>query len=222
MMEQAPINKILPFSVVDGPGSRSAVFVQGCNFHCAYCHNPETQNLCSDCGLCVAGCPEHALAMVKGKVVWDESKCASCDTCIKTCPNHSSPKVKLMTAAEVYAKIKGSIPFIRGITVSGGECTLYPDFLRELFSLAKKDGLGCLMDSNGSIDLSFHEPLVDLSDGVMLDIKSWNPETHRALTGCGNSIVRKNLVYLAGHGKIEELRIVCLENEVDAEAAIEG
>jgi len=222
MTEKAPVNKILPFSVVDGPGSRSTLFLQGCNFHCAYCHNPETQQLCNNCGVCVPGCPAGALSIVAGKVVWDEQRCALCDSCIKTCDRHSSPRVRMMTAGEAYAKMRASIPFIRGITVSGGECTLYPDFLLELFRLAKSDGLSCLMDSNGAVDLGAHEQLVDISDGVMLDIKSWDSETHRALTGCDNAAVRRNLIYLVGRKKITELRIVCLQGEVDAETAIDG
>jgi YjjW family glycine radical enzyme activase len=208
--------------VVDGPGCRAAVFLQGCNFRCAYCHNPETQNLCCGCGDCVAVCPAEALALEGGKVSWDESKCLSCDACIGACPNRSSPKVKVMSAVEVYARVRESMPFVRGLTVSGGECTLYPAFLTELFALAKKDGLTCLIDSNGGLDLSQHPALVELCDGVMLDVKSWDSGTHFALIGCDNLVVKKNLAYLAGKDRLEEVRIVCLEGEVDAEATIAG
>ena len=221
-MTQAPVNKILPLSVVDGPGSRAVIFLQGCNFQCAYCHNPETQKLCDSCGDCVEGCPAGALTLKLEKVVWDEEKCQSCDACIKTCVSHASPRVKMMSASETYEKVRQCLPFIRGITVSGGECTLYPDFLCELFSMAKKDGLTCLLDSNGSVDLSLHPKLVELCDGVMLDVKSWDSDVHRSLTGSDNFIVKKNLLYLADMGKLAEVRVVCLENETDADAVIEG
>jgi pyruvate formate lyase activating enzyme len=221
-MAHAPVNRILPYSAVDGPGARVAIFLQGCNFRCAYCHNPETQCLCDGCGACADLCPSGALAREEGRVAWDEARCAACDTCIKACPHNASPRVKLMSAAEVYAKARESLPFVRGLTVSGGECTLYPEFLRELFALAREDSLGCLVDSNGAIDLAPHRSLLDLCDGVMLDVKSWDGEVHRALTGRDNSIVKRNLSFLAGQGKLAELRIVCLEDEVDAEAVLEG
>lgn len=221
-MAQAPVNKILPLSVVDGPGSRAVIFLQGCNFQCAYCHNPETQKLCDSCGDCVEGCPTGALALERGKVIWNEEKCLKCDACIKTCASHASPRVKMMSASETYEKARQSLPFIRGITVSGGECTLYPDFLCELFSMAKKDGLTCLLDSNGSVDLSLHPKLVELCDGVMLDVKSWDGGVHCALTGSDNLIVKKNLLYLADMRKLAEVRVVCLENETDADAVIAG
>ena len=221
-MARAPINKILPFSVVDGPGNRVAVFLQGCNFRCVYCHNPETQNLCNFCGICVASCPSGALTLKEGKVFWDEATCQTCDTCTTACPNRASPKVKEMSAREVYARVLESRPFVRGLTVSGGECSLYPEFLTELFSLAKLDGLNCLIDCNGGIDLSQQPALMKLCDGVMLDVESWDSATHRALTGCDNLVVKQNLVYLSKKDRLEEVRIVCLEGEIDAEAAIKG
>ena len=67
----APVNKIIPFSLVDGPGSRCSVFLQGCNIACAYCHNPETQNLCRDCGVCVEQCPAGALYREGKHVRWN-------------------------------------------------------------------------------------------------------------------------------------------------------
>ena len=222
MMCIAPINKILPYSVVDGPGNRVAIFVQKCNIHCLYCHNPETQNMCINCGKCVLHCPANALEILDGKVTWNDNKWIACDTCIHVCENHASPKVKFMSANEVYEKVKESIPFIRGISVSGGECDLYPDFLLELFKLCKKDNLTCLMDCNGTIDLSQYPELINLSDGVMLDIKAWDKEIFKRLTGFDNDVVKKNLAYLEQVNKIEELRIVSLEDYVDAENVIKG
>ncbi len=86
-----------------------------------------------------------------------------------------------MDAYEVYEMIKKQIPFIRGITVSGGECMLHPEFLKELFTLAVEDGLGTLIDSNGTIDFSKEKELLEVSDGVMLDIKAFSSEEHKKL-----------------------------------------
>lgn len=221
-MIQAPVNKIIPYSVVDGPGNRTSIFLQGCNLRCAYCHNPETQSMCIHCGICVKGCPTGALTFQDSKVAWEEEKCIFCDQCINVCPYNASPRIHRMTPEEVFAEVKKNIPFIRGITVSGGECTLYPDFLLELFILAKKEKLTCLIDTNGMVDLALHSELVEICDGVMLDIKSWDTNVHEKLTGSGNVIVKKNLRYLADKDKIEELRIVCVSDEVDAKETVQG
>lgn len=219
---KAPINKIIEFSYVDGPGLRTSCFVQKCNISCLYCHNPETQKLCTNCGLCVSKCPKGALSMVDNIVTWDDKKCVNCGTCISVCPNYASPKVKYMEASEVYKEIKKNIPFIRGITVSGGECMLYPLFLRELFTYAKEDNLSCLIDSNGTIDFSKYPDLLSLADGVMLDVKSWDNLVFKRLTGASNEIIKKNLSYLDKINKIEEIRIVYHKDFVDAKDAILG
>ena len=90
----ALVNKIIAFSCIDGPGNRTAIFFQGCNFKCTYCHNPETINKCVNCGLCVKVCPVDALNIVDKKVTWDDKKCVACDACIRECDNLSTPKTK--------------------------------------------------------------------------------------------------------------------------------
>ncbi len=218
----AVINKIIDFSTVDGPGLRTSIFVQKCNIHCLYCHNPETQNLCTNCAICVSSCPNHALYVESLKVKYNEDLCINCDICIKVCPHNASPKVKVLSANDVYNKVKKNIPFIRGITVSGGECMMYPNFLVELFKLAKQDNLTCLLDSNGTVLFENYKELVDLTDGVMLDVKSWNKDVFYNLTGHSNENVIKNLIFLAKNNKIEELRIVCLDDYVDTKDVILG
>lgn len=219
---RVPINKIIEFSLVDGPGLRTSVFVQKCNISCLYCHNPETQNMCTNCALCVKVCPKGALSVKDDKVKWDEKKCIDCANCIKICPNHASPKIKWMTSAEVFSEIKKNIPFIRGVTVSGGECMLYPSLLEELFTLCKENSLSCLIDSNGTIDFSLFPNLLNVTDGVMLDVKGWDSKIFKALTGSTNEIVKKNLLYLYKLNKIEELRIVYHKSYVDALDIIKG
>lgn len=221
-MRKAPVNKIIPFSVVDGIGNRTSIFLQGCNIHCGYCHNPETQRMCTHCGKCVEDCPVQALYIEEGKVCWDAIKCVQCDHCIAVCPYFASPKIRFMDAAEVFEEVEKGIPFIRGITVSGGECMLYPEFLTELFKMAKEHGLTCFADSNGTVDFSEYPGLLECCDGVMLDVKSWQEDVYQALTGGLNQTVKKNLRLLAELGKLEELRIVCLPGQVDAKEAIEG
>lgn len=220
---KVPVNRIIPMSVVDGPGNRTSVFLQACNISCAYCHNPETQQLCRSCRACVPECPVQALSTDStGKVIWDPEKCVQCDHCISVCQYHASPKIQMMDTVQVVEKIKENMPFIRGITVSGGECMLYPEFLTELFTEVKKLGLTCLIDTNGTVDFSLYPQLLEVCDKVMLDVKSWQTEVFHRLTGGSNEIVRKNLKFLAEKKKLEEVRIVCLEQEVDVEQTIGG
>ena len=208
-MNSALVNKIIPFSAVDGPGNRTAIFLQGCNFSCKYCHNPETMHVCLNCGECIKYCPTGAISLVDGKVVYDYKKCCFCDSCFKHCPNNSSPRVRNMTAEEVMVEVKKNVPFIRGITVSGGECTRWPEFLHELMVLAKNEKLSVLLDSNGTYDfVKDEENLLENCAGVMLDIKAFGLKDHQAVTGVDNGMVIQNLKYLAEIGQLEEVRTV--------------
>ncbi|KSV57824.1 radical SAM protein [Acetivibrio ethanolgignens] len=174
---EAVVNKIIPFSAVDGPGNRTAIFLQGCNFNCQYCHNPETI----------------------GK---------------------KNPYTKLMTPEEVMAEVKKNIPFVRGITVSGGECTLQADFLKELFTLAKEKGLTTLADSNGSYAFDKDPELLSVMDGAMIDIKAFFLEDHKRITGQGNEVVLRQSRFLAEQGKLFEIRTVISPELFDAKETV--
>ncbi len=209
---KAFVNHIIDSSFIDGPGNRTVIFFQGCNFNCKYCHNPETINECIHCGQCVPGCPTGALSLVDDKVVWDEGKCIDCGACYKNCPYSASPRVKAMTVEAVMDHVKGNMPFIRGITVSGGECSLQRDFLVELFKAAKALRLTTLMDSNGGLPIAEDQELMAVTDGVMLDLKGSDPGFHLELTGHSNEPVLKNAVELAKQNKLTEVRTVVLHN----------
>ncbi|MGL5379108.1 YjjW family glycine radical enzyme activase [Clostridium sp.] len=209
----ALVNKIIPFSCIDGPGNRTAIFFQGCNLKCTYCHNPETINQCVNCGLCVNSCPAKALDFINNKVKWDKSKCIECDNCIRKCKNLSTPRVKDYSVDELFSEIKKIRPFIQGITVSGGECTLNSDFLVELFKKVKSElGLTCFVDTNGILDLRGLSELVEVTDKFMLDVKSIDEEEHIKFTGLSNKTVLKNLNYLLDLDKIYEVRTVVAPN----------
>lgn len=163
---KAVINRVLDHSFVDGPGNRTAIFFQGCNLDCMYCHNPET-----------------------------------------ICNAHEN--AKLMTVDEVFEIVMKNKNFIRGITCSGGECTMQHEFLTELFKKVRKIGLTCLVDTNGAyIDFEKYPQFVDVCDGFMLDIKATDDEIHKKLTGKSNELIMKNAVYLAKIGKLHEIRTV--------------
>lgn len=177
----ALVRKIIAQSTVDGPGNRTAIFLQGCNIRCAYCHNPETQAM-------------------------------------------QDAEATEMSVAEVMTEVRKGIPFIRGITVSGGECMLQAEFLTELFNavkaLAKEvhHPLTCLIDSNGTLPFARYPQLMEVCDGVMLDVKAWDSETYHLLTQARNDeVVKENLVWLLQHHLLTEVRIVCLPGKVDVE-----
>ena len=208
MRKTAPVNKIIPFSNVDGPSNRMAIFFQGCQFNCRFCHNPETINMCISCGDCVKTCPVNALYTVDGKVIWDKDRCVNCDTCIKTCSHNSSPKITYMSVDELLEEIERVRPYIEGITLSGGECTLRKDFIIELFPEVKKMGLTTLLDSNGSLDFEDKKEILEYCDGVMLDVKAVNKDFHEWLIRYPNDIVLKNLEYLLSIDKLYEVRTI--------------
>ena len=218
---RVPVNKIIPFSAVDGPGNRTAVFLQGCGFNCRYCHNPETRAVCINCGLCGSKCPAQALTMEEGLVTFHPEKCVSCDTCIHTCPHDASPRIRFLNPSETLKEILKNTPYIRGVTVSGGECTTYPVYLRVLGELCHQEGLGFLLDSNGSYDFEKDEAkLLPAIDGVMLDVKAFDPSEHERVTGVSNEMVLKNLHVLAEHGKLYEVRTVVAPDLFQAEQTV--
>ncbi|MGH4118477.1 YjjW family glycine radical enzyme activase [Clostridium sp.] len=209
------VNRIIPFSSVDGPGNRTAIFLQGCNFNCSYCHNPETINVCNNCGECLSACHYNALKIKANNVVWDPKACSKCDECLKICKRNSSPKALNVTVDEVIGEINKNSSFISGITVSGGECTLQSEFLTDLFREVKKMGLTCFIDTNGSVPLWEHKELVDVMDMAMVDIKSYDNDEHMKLTGMGNATVIENVKYLAEINKIYEIRTVIVPEVLD-------
>ena len=217
----ALVNKIIPFSAVDGPGNRTAIFLQGCNMDCRYCHNPETRKICVNCGKCVEACPAGALFRKEnGRIGYRPEACVLCDTCIHVCPHDSSPRIQELTPAEVFHKVSRQIPFIRGVTVSGGECTLYPEFLTEFFQICKDNGLETLLDSNGTLEFQKYPALLAVTDGVMLDIKAFSEEDHRRVTGLSNKKVLENACYLAELGKLYEVRTVIVPGLFNIEETV--
>lgn len=209
----AAINKIINFSNVDGPYNRMAIFFQGCNYNCLFCHNPETINHCVSCQACVKTCPSGALKVIDGKVLWDDKLCVNCDTCLKTCKFNASPKISYMSVEDILKRIHKAKPYIRGITCSGGECTLNKEFMYELFVETKKLGLTCLIDSNGSLDFEKYPELLDISDGVMLDVKAVDKIYHDKLVSFNNEIILKNLDYLLDKNKLYEVRTIIYPNQ---------
>jgi pyruvate formate lyase activating enzyme len=198
------IARILPFSAVDGPGNRAVVFLQGCDFDCAYCHNPETRPVLSGArDETAAGeprAPEGPPALGSG--------------------GFEGKWPRRMSVAETLSAIERYATFLRGLTISGGECLLQGDFLAALLEAARERGLPGLVDTNGSTPLEKLPRVLVAAAGFMLDVKAWNPEEHRALVGADNAAVLANLRLLARTGALSEVRTVVSPGAFDIEETV--
>ncbi|HWR22404.1 MAG TPA: YjjW family glycine radical enzyme activase [Feifaniaceae bacterium] len=221
MARKGDVNRILPFSFVDGPGNRSVVFLQGCNLHCAYCHNPETVGRCNGCGDCAGRCPAGALRLAAGQVEWNAGRCVACDTCLQCCGRSASPRTERLTASQVMERLRAALPCISGITVSGGECTLQQEFVAELIARAHALDKTVFLDTNGMLDFRLMPALARTMDRAMLDVKAADPNEHRMLTGEGNETVLKNLEYLMAIEKLYEIRTVIVPGLLDNGRTVE-
>lgn len=221
MSKTAIVNKIIPFSTVDGEGNRTAIFLQGCNYNCLYCHNPETINRCINCGKCVSYCEHGALSIIDGKVNYNRDKCVNCDSCIAVCEHNSSPKVSVMTVEDILKVLNKTKYFISGITVSGGECTLQSDFLIELFREVKKLGLTTFLDTNASLPIYNNLELLEVTDKTMIDLKAFDSDENKYLTGMKNETVIENINKLAKMDKIYEIRTVVVPEVLNNERTVE-
>lgn len=213
------VSKFLAWSVVDGPGNRFVLFLQGCNYRCVTCHNPHTIGVCSDCGTCVAVCPSGALSKAGRKVAHDPSVCIACDSCLAACPTHANPMVRRLTVDDVLGLLRRNAPFLNGLTVSGGEATLQLDFLIDLFTAIRAAPdlahLTLFIDSNGHLPADGWRKVLPLTDGVMLDIKAFDRERHRRLTGNDNDLSLASARLLADADKLYELRFLLIPGETD-------
>ncbi len=147
--------------------------------------------------------------------------CMYCHNPETICSKDFDKTVKLMTVDEVFEIVRVNRDFIRGITCSGGECTMWNAFVTELFKKVQQLGLTCLADTNGAyIDLEEYPELVKYTDGFMLDIKATDDDIHQKLTGRSSTLVLKNANYLAKIGKLKEIRTVVTQEVLDNEQTI--
>ena len=221
---RAIVSKILTYSIVDGPGNRLVIFLQGCNFLCACCHNPHTIGECNHCGECIPACHVDALSLVDGRIAYDPTACDHCDACLEICPISANPMVREYSVAEILELARQHRSFLSGVTVSGGEPTQQLEFVVELFRAIKSDkelaDLTCFIDSNGHLGASGWANVLPVTDGVMLDIKSFDNSTHEGLTGQQNVRSLESARIVNAAGKLYELRFLLVPGKTDNDAEL--
>ena len=158
------------------------------------------------------------------QVVVDDELCTKCDICIEVCPIDSTPLSRMIQLDGLLKKIEEVVPFISGITVSGGEPTLQADFVASLFgSLKCSEKLGHLttfVDSNGSATRGVWDRLLPVMDGAMIDLKALDATTHLEMTGVDNVAVLDSIRYLAEWQRLYEVRLLMVPGRNDSTEAV--
>ena len=213
------VGSLQKFSVEDGPGIRTTVFMKGCPLSCKWCHNPElidsqqqlikSPNNCIGCGYCVKICPQGAVTMSPEEgVVIDRAKCDVCLKCADECyAQVLRPVAKPMTIDEILRIAEQDKSFYDntggGITVSGGEILMHAELVSKLIDETGKRGINVCMDTCGFgdsqalMEMALKENVTD----ILYDMKSIDDEVHREYTGVSNQLVIDNLRMLAADAR---------------------
>lgn len=204
------------FSINDGPGIRTTVFLKGCNLRCQWCHNPESmspkpelqyfEQLCTNCLECVHNCPVSAITKKpQGKIVIDRELCTLCGKCESVCMSDAMVMAgSYMEATEVIDEVMKDRDYYRssggGITISGGEALLQKNFVIEIFKKTKAEGIHNTLDTAANVDWKIVESLVPYLDLVLLDIKHMDTDLHFERTRVHNTRILENARYLSDAG----------------------
>jgi len=196
------------FSINDGPGIRSTVFLKGCPLCCPWCQNPEsirllpeifTRNIkCIRCGKCADICPNGAISMTKDSrnINWD--MCNYCLKCVEVCPSKSIELVgEYKTVDEVIEEVMKDSGYYRrtggGITISGGEPLVQWKFTTALLQKAKQKGVHTAIDTTGYFNWDIMDKVLDYTKLVLYDVKHMDSAKHKKATGVPNEQILENL-----------------------------
>jgi len=201
------------FSVDDGPGIRTVVFLKGCSMRCAWCHNPEGLQTfpeimfypqkCIGCGKCFEVCPNNCHTGDAGERLFLRERCERCGECAKVCFSGALEVTgRSMTVCEVIGEVKKDDAYYQnsggGVTFSGGEPLLQAEFLWELLIECKKAGLHCAVETAGNVPWAAFEKILPYVGLFLFDIKIIDEALHKKMTGTGNKLIIENLKKLAG------------------------
>jgi pyruvate formate lyase activating enzyme len=209
---------IVKYSTHDGPGIRTAVYFKGCPLHCWWCHNPEGQfpgaqqvyreERCIRCYSCVEACPNHAIKILDGTPTLLRNDCTLSGLCVQACQTNAREIAgRHVSVSDVMGEVEKDTVFYDesrgGVTFSGGEPFMQPNFLHILLEACKEKGIHTAVETCGFVDtetLVASSPYVDL---YLYDLKAIDNETHRKFTGVSNELILKNLRQLSQvHGHV--------------------
>ncbi len=201
------VTDIQRYSLHDGPGIRTTVFLKGCNMKCGWCHNPENINKnlqleffekkCINCGDCFQICNYNVHKSINGQHIIEYDRCRKCGKCVKFCYSEALIMVgKKITVKEIYNEIKQDIPYYQdsggGVTISGGEVFFQKDFSYKLLSYCKSQGIHTAVETNLSGEWDIIKTVLPVIDLVIFDIKFINNELHKKWTGISNKNILEN------------------------------
>ncbi|OON85136.1 glycyl-radical enzyme activating protein [Oribacterium sp. C9] len=242
MSTEGIVFNIQRFTIHDGPGMRTELFLKGCPLRCRWCSNPESQKpgiepglykkKCiglKQCGACKAVCPkDNVLQFFRNKPVrLERADCQGCMVCGDNCPSDAirswGKKMSVQECMEIILRDKGYYEESGGgVTVSGGEPLLQADFVRELFKRCKEENIHTCLESTFSVSWNEVEKVLPYTDLVISDLKLMNSTKHRVYTGVGNELIRENLKKLSGQNIDTILRIPVIPHINDDEENIKA
>jgi pyruvate formate lyase activating enzyme len=227
------------YSIDDGPGVRTTVFLKGCPLSCLWCSNPESLDplpevtwrytSCRRCGTCVAACPEGAITLGDDGILIDRKRCSRCGSCVAAClPGALALSGKKMTVEEVWSVVKKDRDYYEvsggGVTCSGGEVLAQPEFVAALFRRCRAEGVHTCADTSGWGSPEAMETVLGESDLVYFDLKHMDPAEHRRLCGRSNGPILRNLELTVARGVplVVRLPLVPGCNDTDENLAATG
>lgn len=207
------IFNIQRYSIHDGPGIRTTVFLKGCPLRCLWCCNPESQLLkpqilfindrCIHCDACIKNCPEDAIHLYEDGIRRVRAeRCSLCGLCIENCYAGALEQIgQEMMISDVLAEIEADRPFYDqsggGMTLSGGEPTVQSEFSLRLLQGSKASGIHTAIETCGHVDWTVWDSLLPYLDLILYDLKETDPQRHKRWTGLSNHLVLDNLKKLA-------------------------
>lgn len=210
------------FSLHDGPGIRTVIFLKGCPLRCSWCANPESQqagpqiawfeSLCVSCGRCVEACPQGAVSMDAGRVRTDRRLCTAWGECAAACSRGARRLMgREATVDEVMEEVRRDAVFYRrsggGVTFSGGEPLAQPEFLVECLRRCRRWGYHTAVETCGQARWEDLRAAAGLTDLFLYDIKHLDPLRHQRLTGVHNALIIRNLERLLALGAAVTVRV---------------